>query len=274
MTRRTFVAQASATTVAVSSLAAPNEATPQFIDCNITLGHWPFRDLNTDTLIAKLQAQPIAEAWAGSFESLFQRDLAHVNGTLVKRCQASTVLRPVGAVHPKLPNWREDLQRCASDHGMKAIRVHPNYHGYTLDDPDFKHLLAEATRLEMIIQVVAQMEDERTQPHLMQMKPVDFKPLPEVLQQVPNACVMILNANRAMSMTALRGCKVWLDIAMLEGVGGIENLLSDWPAERVVFGSHAPFFYWEAARLKLQESDLSEAQLALVTHANASLLTR
>ncbi len=83
---------------------------------------------------------------------------------------------------------------------------------------------------------------------------------------------MVLNASRAMSMTALQGTNVILDIAMLEGVGGIESLLKDWPLEQVVFGSHAPLFYFESAKLKLQESELTEKQLNAITHENAQRL--
>ena len=63
--------------------------------------------------------------------------------------------------------------------------------------------------------------------------------------------------------------QVWFDIAMLEGVGGIGNLLKDVPADQIVFGSHAPFFYLESSLLKLRESSLSDRQLRLVQHANA-----
>ena len=61
----------------------------------------------------------------------------------------------------------------------------------------------------------------------------------------------------------------WFEIATLEGVAGIESLLQRLPDLRLSFGSHAPYFYFEAALLKLQESDLSPAQLAAVRHANA-----
>ncbi|HYF35108.1 MAG TPA: hypothetical protein VD994_07470, partial [Prosthecobacter sp.] len=111
-------------------------------------------------------------------------------------------------------------------------------------------------------------EDQRTQHPLVQVAPVDFKPLAAALEKTPGARLMVLNANRAMSLTALQGLPVWLDIAMLEGVGGVENLLKDWPHDKVVFGSHAPFFYWESAKLKLQESHLTEAQLTAITHGN------
>lgn len=276
LSRRTFIAQASATVAMVAGDKAGGadanvvRSEPQaIIDCNVAIGRWLFRELRPAALIGKLQANNVAKAWVGSFEALFQRDLAQVNALLAEKCTEFPVLRAVGSVHPKLPSWRDDLKRCAEEHGMKAIRLHPNYHGYALDDPDFGELLEQATERKMLIQIVAQMEDERTQHPLMQVKPVDLKPLRAALEKVPEARVMVLNANRAMSMTALRGCPVWIDIAMLEGVGGIENLLTDWPLERLVFGSHAPLFYWEAAKLKLQESELSQEQMRAICSANA-----
>jgi predicted TIM-barrel fold metal-dependent hydrolase len=63
--------------------------------------------------------------------------------------------------------------------------------------------------------------------------------------------------------------EVYVDIAMLEGIGGIEKLLADVPLERVLFGSHSPSFYFEAAQLKLQESQLSAAQRSAITQENA-----
>jgi predicted TIM-barrel fold metal-dependent hydrolase len=56
---------------------------------------------------------------------------------------------------------------------------------------------------------------------------------------------------------------------MLEGMAGIETLLAELPAERLVFGSYAPVFYFESAKLKLHESDLDEKQLKAISRENA-----
>ena len=252
-------------------------AQPGLTDCNLWLGEHPCRQLpwhGTQAIASNLRAQGVTQAWAGTFDALLHKDLAAANARLAAACQASHgLILPVGAVNLRLPDWQNDVTRCAQDHGMKAIRLIPNYHGYTLDDPLFAELLESATRHKLLVQIVAQMEDERTQHPLLRAAPVNLKPLAAALQRQPQARVMVLNANRAMSMTALQNCRVWLDVAMLEGVGGIESLLKDWPLEKLVFGSHAPFFYWESAKLKLRESELTAVQLAAITHGNAAGLT-
>ena len=73
-------------------------------------------------------------------------------------------------------------------------------------------------------------------------------------------------------VTLLRSGEVYVEIAMLERVAGVANLLNQVPLERVLFGSHAPFFYFESALLKLKESALSAEQLKALQEENARRL--
>lgn len=272
MKRRNFILSSSAA-LAAATLPAAEEA--RLIDCHVYLGSDPFRRLgaeNTAEFVQMLVRRGVTEAWAGAFEGLLRRDVADVNRELVQACK-DTPLRPCGTINPTLPDWQDDLRRCAEQHGMRVIRLHPNYHGYDLQAPAFRELLTLAAKHRMLVQLVVQMEDGRTQNPRVQVEPVDLKPLAGLLQALPEARIMLLNANAAMLLRHLQACpNVWLDFAMIEGVGGVENLLKTWPLERLVFGSFAPVFYWESARLKMQESALNAAQAAAVQWQSASAL--
>jgi predicted TIM-barrel fold metal-dependent hydrolase len=274
MNRRNFLATSGAALVA-SAVKAAEEV--KLIDCHVYFGAHPFRRLGAENALeftAALQKRGVTEAWAGAFEGLLRRDVAAVNLELAAKCQ-NTLFRTCGTVNLALPAWQDDVRRCADEHGMRVIRLHPNYHGYTLETPAFRELLTLAGKHRLLIQLVAQMEDERTQHPQVRAAPVDLKPLAAIMREMKDARVMLLNANAAMVLRHLQDCpNVWLDFAMIEGVGGVENLLKSWPEERVVFGSFAPVFYWESARLKMQESALIESQsLAIQSRNAANLLT-
>jgi uncharacterized protein len=255
--------------------AAP--AAAGIIDTNVYLGRWPFRRLHlheTAKLVEKLRQQNVAESWAGSLEGLLHKDVAQVNAALARECHehGGGMLKPFGTVNPTLPQWEEDTRRCAEVHRMPGIRLHPNYHGYTLDDPRFAEVLRAATSRRLAVQLVLSMEDERVQHPLLRVPNVDITPLPRALEAAPDARVMLLNWPRASGkpvLLALQNTPVLFDIAMLEGIAGIEVTLEELPLDRLCFGSYAPVFYHESATLKLKESALDEPSLAAIRHANA-----
>lgn len=256
-------------------------AKPELIDVNVYASHWPFRRVPGDepeALVAKLREQSVTQAWTGSFDGLFHRDMAAVNERLVKVCRehGAGLLIPFGSVNPALPDWEDDLRRCHEVHGMRGIRLHPNYHGYKLDDPKFAKLLAAATERRLIVQLAISMEDERTQPPLMLVPHVDAAPLAALVKGLPALRLVMLNAFRGLTIPKVADLiaagQVYTDIAMLEGVGGVSRLIEQTASERILFGSHFPFFYHESATLKLRESPLAQPQLKAITTENAKRL--
>jgi uncharacterized protein len=251
-------------------------------DTNVYLSRWPFRRLpldETDALVAKLRASGITQAWAGSFDALLHKDVAAVNARLAVECaRHSDLLLPFGAVNLSLPDWREDVRRCLEVHGMRGIRLHPNYHGYPLDDPRFAELLILAEQHRLIVQVVVRMEDDRTQHPLLRVPGVDLTKLAGVLAANPSVQVQLLNSGRDVTPTLLRELaelpNVWLEFAMTEGVGGVGRLASDFRMDRVLFGTYAPFFPVESSLLKLDESELGHTLRDRITRENAQQLAR
>jgi len=254
------------------------------VDVNVHLSHWPFRRLpldETPALVRRFRELGVASAWCGSFDALLHRDIAAVNARLFETCNdraAGGMLVPMGAVNPMLPNWEEDLRHCHETFHMPGVRLYPNYHGYKLDAPPFARLLHLAAERGLLVQIAVSMEDERVQYPLVRVPPVDLAPLPDVIKTVPTARVMLLNAlhaPRGGPLTQLAKVEqVSFDIATLEAVGGVATALEQLPAERLVYGSHAPFFYPEAAVLKMRESALPDDVARKVLSENANRILK
>jgi predicted TIM-barrel fold metal-dependent hydrolase len=251
------------------------------IDTNVYLSRWPFRRLDGDEparLVAKLLERNVSQAWAGSFEGILERDVAGVNNRLAETCRSfgKGMLIPFGTVNPKLPDWQEDVRRCHEEHKMPGIRLHPNYHGYRLDDPVFAEALKLATERGLIVQLALSMEDPRTQSPLMRVPALELAPLAAVVKATPGLRLELLNCTsqigREEYAAALSTGNVSMDISMVEGVAGLARLGRQVPLARVLFGSYYPFFYFESAVLKVQESGLDEASQKAICVENARRL--
>jgi hypothetical protein len=247
----------------------------------VSLSRWPLRRLPCDdspALVAKLRRHGVTQAWAGSLDGLLHKDLGAVNARLALECRqhGRGLLLPFGCVNPKAPDWEEELRRCAEVHRMAGIRLHPNYHGYKLDDPDFARLLRLAADRRLLVQVTLAMEDERAMHPLLRVEPVNPAPLADLVKEIPGLRLVLLNALRTLRGEPLRKLlaagEVCVEVATLEGVGGVARFLEQVPLPRVLFGSHAPFYYFESAFLKLQESPLSQPQLNAIRRENAQRL--
>ena len=253
------------------------------IDVNVSLFRYPTRRLpfdETASLVEKLKASGVSQAWAGSFEGLLHNDMAGVNERLAVACRQAReqILVPFGTVNPRLPDWEEDLRRCQEVHQMPGIRLFPNYHGYVLNSPDATKLLTIADDRKIVVQIAVRLEDPRTQHRLLNVPDVDLQPLISILKQRPQLRLMILNGlmstGAELQSQLVQSGRVYFDIATLEGVGGLSRLMKTVPPDRIVFGSHAPFFVWESADLKLKESPLPAPYHDQIRRANATGLLR
>jgi uncharacterized protein len=65
---------------------------------------------------------------------------------------------------------------------------------------------------------------------------------------------------------------LYFDFACQESVGGLAKLIAQTSPNRVAFGSHYPFFYFESSFLKVYEAMLPAEQEMAVMEGNARRL--
>jgi hypothetical protein len=248
------------------------------IDVNVFMSRWPFRRLALDEpagLVAGLRQHGITQAWVGSFDGIFHKDLASANVRFAHDCRnhGADLLIPIGSINPKLPDWHEDLRRCYEELRMPGIRLHPNYHGYRLDDPAFSEVLRLAASHGFVVQLAVAMEDERTQHPLMRVPPVDLSPLPDILKNASGARLVLLNIDPIQNAERLKELfsfdNVYFDLSMIEGVNGVARLAKAVSSQRILFGSNCPLFYLESALLKVREADCTDAEKRAILAGNA-----
>lgn len=267
---------------------------PDLIDVNVHLFAWPFRKLKygqTKALLAKLRKHRIVRAWAGSYEGLLHKNLDGVNARLAQECQTigDKMLIPIGAINPALPDWEEDLRRCHENYRMPGIRLYPSYHNYTLQNPEVAKLLDVARQRGLLVQLAVRMEDPRVHLPVTLTPAVDVAPLPELLAKQAGVRFQLLNAFNGtdplrgrVGLRLIEETKVTFDISHVEGQGGVGKLIAGdrnasrpaLPVERLVFGSHAPYFPCESAVFKLFESPLRRSDLEKVMRRNAEAILK
>lgn len=302
VSRRTFVSSSlgaaaalAGTSSAFGSKPAKNELprqtqSPEIVDTNVNLFEWPFRKLkygSTEALVSKLRKHRVAQAWAGSYEALFSKDIQGVNTRLAEECRkrGDGMLIPFGTVNLAWPDWEEDLRQCHEVHKMPGVRIYPVYQTFDLDHPDFARLVEMATDRKMIIQIVGDMEDSRHHHPIVSIRSVNMAPILDIAKRVPSARIELVYWNHRASANLLAKLvsetSVFFDTSRVEGAGEVGRLIEgkSWtraqtaiPVERFLFGSHAPYFPVEANIIKLFEHPLTAEQIIAVMNGNARRL--
>jgi uncharacterized protein len=185
-------------------------------------------------------------------------------------------LIPFGTINPTLPDWEEDVRRCHETYHMPGVRLHPNYHGYALDDPRFARLLEQAAGRGLIVQLVTWMEDER---HVLLNPPtaqVDLKPLAEKVAPLRGLKLILANGYRTADDAAVRGLlpmkQIYFDFGLATNGTEVRRLVNEASPERVLIGSCSPLHSFETVLAKLQETELTGADKRAIANGNATRL--
>jgi len=235
------------------------------IDADVLVGHYPFRPFphpSQDPRQIKeyLQARGIARACLASLQAAFYADPQQGNAELLPQVAGDDFFLPVGTINPSLHNWRDTLARCVAGYGCRLVRLLPNYHLYSLADGFVAEFLEEAQRQQVVVAIVKRLEDERMHHLLMKVPGVDNQEISALAQRYP-APLLIQSAYFAeIQELAAAGPHLYFDIAFAETMNTLQRLTATVPSDRLLFSTHMPFFYPEAAIGKVESWATSREQ--------------
>jgi hypothetical protein len=253
------------------------------IDASVYVGHWPFRRLRHNTvegLISLMERNGIDKAVVSSINTVFYKNCQEGNEELAEEIEPyRDRLIPFATLNPKYVAWREDLERCVNDLGMKGLRLYPIYHNYGLLEPESSELLREAAEKMLPIELPVTLVDPRQHHWLDIDKGLDINQILEAADRYPENVFIILNAKSVALI--LEGSRrdatpgnVYVEMSRLSAVlnRSIQAVISRLGAERVVFGTGMPFHYAKPALLKMEILDLEKEKKEAIYWKNMSRL--
>ena len=242
-------------------------------DINLSLGRWPFQRFDIETprqMAAHLRKHGIGEGWVCAADSVLYPDPDVYDERLFRSLSGTRNLHLVKTVNPTLANWRKSLRAWAGDRGVRAVKVYPNYHQYSLKDSCAGELAAELRRLRLPLMVAMRIEDERSHYPLMKVPGVPCKDVVALARAFPRVPVVALCSylHEARALTA-GSANIHVDTSFIEAMDTLKAAAGAMPARRILFGSHTPFFYTRAETMKLGLANISRRAWSLIARDNA-----
>jgi len=265
-------------------------------DVNCGCGAWPFRPTlpaDASSLEELLRAEGVTRACAYPLEAYLWPDPQEANELRLPQLARSSFFVPSAVLNPTLPAWRKGYLRCREEWGVPVVRLMPNYHLYELTHAGVDALTEQAASDGVVLGVHVRAEDKRMQNPIAKVPPVPIDDVAALARRHPGVQVVAFGLGRLwdrcelvppdmVNQLQLRPEperrpelpeNLWIELSFFEHESSFANALKLFPAERLLFGSHAPLFYPRAnvAKIQYSEAPAKAKTAALRTNAEGLL---
>ena len=231
------------------------------IDVNAFLGSYPFRDLgewNAGILLQEMERLGITASWISWLPAVFWRDPAAGNAHLYLACRDEPRLRPVPAVHPGLPGWREVVREAVALH-VPCLRCDPLCYGLSTSSAEVTALLAASAEHGLPLMMAVRLEDVRQRHPNDSTSELSPAMVRTMIRSHPQARLIITHADREFieqvhfGATPEEATRILWDISWIWGPpeDHLETLLETVGITRFTFGTGTPLRLPEASVAKL-----------------------
>ena len=250
-----------------------------FFDINTALGHWPFQQLpyeTADTLEARLKEYGISGALAVNTHGLFYRDVQNANIELAQWISGNPFFTGCASINPAYPQWEKDLRVCVEEFGFRAVRLTPLYHDYDADGELMDEAVSAAEALGIAVLIPQRIMDVRQRHHLDVGNIVMPQTVFALAQRHPGCrivCTETLIVDEDLPEIApLKNLYIETSRQLSCFTGIFRRIVETIGAERVIFGSGAPFKEVLPSVIKMMDAGFSAEEFEKIACENSKKL--
>lgn len=253
------------------------------VDLNAYVGHWPFHELQHNTcggLLKRMDEFGVDLTVVSSINGIFYKNTLPANRALHDEINSNKSFRnrfiPFAVINPLYGGWRKDLETCFGKFGMKGVRLHPQYHDYTVSDPGCVELVKRVRDRGLPIAFSVRMVDNRQRSWMDLEQEWALKDILNMVREVPDAKYLILNVANGVGLSSedtalVRSAKILFDTSG-RALSNLPDLLEKYGRDKFGFGTHAPILDYLTGLLRIESMRTSEADddtKALLRSGNA-----
>lgn len=247
----------------------PDEIAERAVESLATRAHVPAPrgEATLARLLTSMDAAAIARCWVASVATKPSQAGPILEWS--KRLRSPRVV-PLGSVHPDSTRWGAELAQIAGA-GIIGIKLHPQYQGFTADDPKLFALYREAARLGLFALFhagydLAFRDDDRAAPAR----------LARVHAEVPELTMIAAHLGGWMAwdevIDCLVGTQVFLDTSFAHQASDRqrEHIFRHHDRARILFGSDYPWSTQRESLSRLHDFGLDPESLQRILYRNAA----
>ena len=261
-----------------------------FIDISTYIGHWPFRNLEHNTLdgLDKLaQRYDITHMMVSNIEGFFYKDANRANLSLLRQLKAyqgKTQFLPLAIINPTYPEWERDAREMI-DAGFAGFEIAPIYHFYSFK-PEMpydaytpvhyaKQVLDLAEELDVPVRVCTSIENFRARSNYENYANPNASDVESLLRSNLNTHVFITSFNPCALNAELlsKRTNTYFDMTAMAAAALASNTITQAASilspEQLCYGSLSPFQYLEPTLIALEYEEAVPTEDAKAAPARA-----
>jgi hypothetical protein len=240
-------------------------------DANAWIGAWPFalRPVETaEALRRRLGDAGITAALVSPLAAVLAPEPMPANRALLEQTRPHPALHPAPVINLRVPTWREDLEACAADPRVRAVRLVPVWHDRVVRPRAVAELAREIARRDLRLVVTARLEDERQQHFALRIRGLRVPSVARLLADAAPAPVLVSGLYYREILQLKEHTNLLADVSMAEWVETVRGLLRELPARRLAFGTLSPFLSVPANVAKVAAARVPAAAMRQIASEN------